>query len=108
MFQAENADPSDPVYPSNLSAALYEIGDYAKCVDAVIRSWNLLKDKADVKPELIIRLSTRLAKSLCHGVCAGTITADNLAKHKEAVMLLQEAATERPASAAVGEEHERV
>ncbi len=87
---------------------MYEIGDYAKCVDAVFRSWNLLKDNADAKPDLIIRLSTRLAKSLCHGVRAGTIPQEALVKHKEDTMLLQEAAAVRPASAAAGEEHGRV
>ena len=87
---------------------MYEIGDYAKCVDAVIRSWNILKDKTDAKPDLILRLSTRLAKSLCHGVRAGTILQETLAKYKEDVMLLQEAAAEHPASAAASEEHGRV
>ncbi|PIL28785.1 hypothetical protein GSI_08829 [Ganoderma sinense ZZ0214-1] len=106
--KAEHADPIDPVYPSNLSAALYEIGDYAKCADAVMRSWNLLKDKTDAKPDLILRLSTRLAKSLCHGVRAGTVSQDSLVKYKEDIMLLQEAAAKRPASAAAGQEHGRV
>ncbi|TBU53623.1 hypothetical protein BD310DRAFT_887493 [Dichomitus squalens] len=106
--KAERADPRDPVYPSNLSAALYETGDYAGCVDAVLRSWDLLKDKDDAKPDLIRRLSMRLARSLCHGVRAGTITQDVLTKHKEDIMLLQEAAAECPTSAATGGEHAHV
>ncbi|KAH9848533.1 hypothetical protein C2E23DRAFT_785783 [Lenzites betulinus] len=62
--QAEKTDPKDAVYPSNLSAALYETGDYAQCISAVVRSWKLLEGQRDSKHDLIVRLSGRLAKSL--------------------------------------------
>ena len=58
-----------------MSAALYEIGDYAGCVQAVRRAWKLLKDKPDSKQDLVARLATRLGKALCHGVTAGSISA---------------------------------
>ncbi|KAI0719795.1 hypothetical protein C8T65DRAFT_603249 [Cerioporus squamosus] len=77
-FKAEKADPSDPVYPSNLSAALFETGDYAACYKAVLRAWRLLKTRADAKQDLIVRLSSRLAKALCHGVRAGTLNAKDI------------------------------
>ncbi|KAI0366567.1 hypothetical protein BV20DRAFT_1002228 [Pilatotrama ljubarskyi] len=63
--KAERFDPNDPVYPSNLSAALYEAGDYRDCVAAVSRAWKLLKEQPDAKPDLSSRLSSRLAKALC-------------------------------------------
>ncbi|KAI0649800.1 hypothetical protein C8Q79DRAFT_923284 [Trametes meyenii] len=63
--KAEKANPSDPVYPSNLSAALYEAGDYAGCISAVLRSWKLLSSQQDPKRGLVVRLSSRLAKALC-------------------------------------------
>ncbi|EIW52006.1 uncharacterized protein TRAVEDRAFT_53988 [Trametes versicolor FP-101664 SS1] len=56
---------SDPIYPSNLSAALYETGDYAGCVSAILRSWKLLNSQRDARRDLVIRLSSRLAKALC-------------------------------------------
>lgn len=64
-IQAEKADTSDPVYPSNLSAALYETGDYAGCVSAILRSWKLLSSQREDKRDLVVRLSNRLAKALC-------------------------------------------
>ncbi|KAF8876824.1 hypothetical protein BD779DRAFT_1695306 [Infundibulicybe gibba] len=73
--QAEAADATDVVYPSNLSAALYETGDYAACVDAIVRAWRLLSlNDAQASEPLVQRLSTRLAKALCHGARCGTVT----------------------------------
>lgn len=80
--QAEQTDPTDPVYPSNLSAALYEIGDYAGCTDAVLRAWRLLEGK-DTKPDLLVRLSNRLAKALSLGVRARAISQTDEAGIKE-------------------------
>ncbi|TFK90199.1 hypothetical protein K466DRAFT_543778 [Polyporus arcularius HHB13444] len=93
--RAEQADPKDHVYPSNLSAALYELGDYKGSVDAVCRSWSLLQDCRDAKADLVLRLSTRLAKALCHGVRAGTITRKIIDAYETAISQLRHAATER-------------
>ncbi|KAI0719798.1 hypothetical protein C8T65DRAFT_802334 [Cerioporus squamosus] len=71
--QAEKADQSNPVYPSNLSAALFEIGDYLGCVDAVVRASRLLKTDPAAKTDLVARLSNRLAKALSYGARSGTI-----------------------------------
>ncbi|KAG6820545.1 hypothetical protein H0H93_015430 [Arthromyces matolae] len=60
---AEKLDPTNPVYPSNLSAALFETGDYLQCAKAILRSWS-----HNPEPTLAIKLSARLAKALCHGV----------------------------------------
>ncbi|KAI0366579.1 hypothetical protein BV20DRAFT_971757 [Pilatotrama ljubarskyi] len=89
--QAEKADPTDPVYPSNLSAALYEIADYAGAVDAVLRAWEKLRGKADAKPDLVPRLSSRLAKALCLGVRARTISRDILLGRKADIWALRDA-----------------
>ncbi|TFK84369.1 hypothetical protein K466DRAFT_527474 [Polyporus arcularius HHB13444] len=89
--KAEQCDPKNYVYPSNLSAALYELGDYTGSIDAVVRSWRLLRDRSDAKVELITRLSTRLAKSLCHGARAGTVTNKLLRRVASDVRQLREA-----------------
>lgn len=67
--EAEKLDLSNPLYPSNLSAALYELGDYRSTLDAILRSAALSLD-----PALSIKLSTRLAKTLSHGVRDGSIS----------------------------------
>lgn len=90
-WQAEHADPTDPVYPSNLSAALYEVGDYAGCAHAILRAWSLLNGKPDAKPDLIVRLSSRLAKALSLGVRAKTITEDVLRTADDSINALREA-----------------
>ncbi|KAF8876829.1 hypothetical protein BD779DRAFT_1677583 [Infundibulicybe gibba] len=73
--QAETADPTDVVYPSNLSAALYEIGDYAASVDAIVRALQILSvNEAQASDPLVQRLSARLAKALCHGARCSVIT----------------------------------
>ncbi|KAJ3551566.1 hypothetical protein NM688_g4626 [Phlebia brevispora] len=66
--KAEHADTKNAVYPSNLSAALYEIGDYHASAEAILRSWKLLDASPDANQSMITRLSTRLAKCLSHGL----------------------------------------
>lgn len=107
-LQAEKADPHDAVYPSNLSAALYEAADYAACSEAVLRSWRLLQSHGDAKSDLIVRLSGRLAKSLCHGVRAKTITSGPLAANRPDIKHIRDAAAKASASALVSEELTRV
>jgi hypothetical protein len=46
IVQAEKFDGTNPVYPSNLSAALFELGDYKGCTDAILRSWSLQPESA--------------------------------------------------------------
>ncbi len=59
------------------------------------RSWSLLQDCRDAKADLVLRLSTRLAKALCHGVRAGTITRKIIDAYETAISQLRHAATER-------------
>ncbi|KAL1948087.1 hypothetical protein VTO73DRAFT_12162 [Trametes versicolor] len=106
--QAEKADPRDAVYPSNLSAALYEAADYAACSEAVLRSWKLLRGREDAKADLTARLSGRLAKSLCHGVRAKTVTLDSLAAHGPDIQQIRDVAVKTTASSSVIEELNRV
>ena len=89
--QAESMDPSDPVYPSNLSAALYEIANYADCVKAILRAWTLLQ--SDPKPGLLVRLSTRLAKALCNGFRGGMISSKWMQEHGSLIGDLEASAT---------------
>lgn len=93
-YQAEEADPEDPVYPSNLSAALYETADYLACAKAVLRSWKLLKDSSTAKQDLISRLSTRLAKCLAHGLLDGSISDDFVEDHVDDISQLRKASLE--------------
>ncbi|KAI0658112.1 hypothetical protein C8Q70DRAFT_201642 [Cubamyces menziesii] len=90
--KAEKANSKDPVYPSNLSAALYEIGDYLACASAILRSWKLLQDQSESapKPDLIIRLSTRLAKALTFAVLSKMATKADLEAYEEGIATLRE------------------
>ncbi|KAJ7886396.1 hypothetical protein B0H14DRAFT_2338211, partial [Mycena olivaceomarginata] len=76
--QAEKLDPTNPVYPSNLSATFFEMGSYTECVYAIQRSFSHLDLVAEENAPLASRLSLRLAKSLCQALAAGTpISLDN-------------------------------
>ncbi|KAI0719797.1 hypothetical protein C8T65DRAFT_826784 [Cerioporus squamosus] len=79
--KAEGVDAKDPIYPSNLSVALFELGDYSGSVEAGLRAWKRLKERSDEKSDLVARLSSRVAKALCYGTRAGTIGNDILAAH---------------------------
>ncbi|KAI0719792.1 hypothetical protein C8T65DRAFT_725210 [Cerioporus squamosus] len=106
--KAEQCDPKGYVYPSNLSAALYELGDYPGSIDAVIRSWRLCRDKPDANVDFITRLSMRLGKALCHGSRAGTVTSEFLRRIAGDIRQIREASTEATAKAAQYEELKRV
>ncbi|SJL14510.1 uncharacterized protein ARMOST_17971 [Armillaria ostoyae] len=62
--QAQESSPEDPIYTSNLSAALYELGDYSNAFNAVC----LAVTKSDPEsPDFLQRLSARMAKCLLYG-----------------------------------------
>ncbi len=88
LYQAEKLDPNSPVYPSNLSSALYELGDYASCMEAILRSWAL-----EPGPELSLRLSTRLAKALSQGVQNGSIQPSVVEQNEPAIKDLERFST---------------
>ncbi|KIJ64313.1 hypothetical protein HYDPIDRAFT_112299 [Hydnomerulius pinastri MD-312] len=85
--KAEKLNNTDPVYPSNLSAALYEIGDYLGCVEAVMRSWSslVLVAQPDRDNGLALKLSNRLAKALSHGIMSRVIE-PSFIKENEAII----------------------
>ena len=66
------------MYPSNLSAALFELGDYKRCTETILRAWKLMQNSETPASGLLVRLSTRLAKALCHGAHARTIQVGDL------------------------------
>ncbi|VDB92191.1 unnamed protein product [Peniophora sp. CBMAI 1063] len=74
--QAEDLKPSDSVFPSNLSAALYEIADYEGCFRAILRSWSALCATKNERSNetLALRLSTRLAKTMTNGLVTGALS----------------------------------
>ncbi len=67
--------PHEPKYPSNLSAVLYEVGQYSEAITAIRLSWQLLraKNEADgripnptVADPFAVKLATRFAKACTH------------------------------------------
>ncbi|KAJ7483291.1 hypothetical protein FB451DRAFT_1234002 [Mycena latifolia] len=89
--KAEELCPTNPVYASNLSAALFEEGDYLSCVTTIDRWCKLHGSKKpsssgentatpgpdssiDQNEALALRLSGRLAKALSHGVRSGSVS----------------------------------
>ncbi|KAJ7663880.1 hypothetical protein DFH06DRAFT_1393704, partial [Mycena polygramma] len=73
--KAEELNPTNPVYSSNLSASLFEEGDYVSCAKAINR-WCHLEEAKTMKnanPNLGLRLSARLAKALSHGARGGFV-----------------------------------
>ncbi|KAI0649827.1 hypothetical protein C8Q79DRAFT_1033643 [Trametes meyenii] len=93
FMEAEKIDPNDPIYPSNLSAALYESGNYVDCIQAILRSWSVLRrGTGNVQPESVIKLSSRLARALCQGICGGTIRRETLQDKQASIKDLRETA----------------
>jgi hypothetical protein len=85
------------VYPSNLSAALYETGDYLGSVQAIFRSWKILSQGSN--PTLALKLSIRMAKALIQGVRGGSVTSDVLKDNAQIIDQLEAVAQQQPASA---------
>ncbi|KAJ7173293.1 hypothetical protein C8R46DRAFT_945999 [Mycena filopes] len=92
--KAEAAAPLEHVYPANLSAALYEMGDYAASLEAISRSWQLSPGS---NATLALRLSTRAAKALAHGVRGGVIKAGFLQHHAQMISQLETVASQQDA-----------
>ncbi|KAF5371689.1 hypothetical protein D9758_003390 [Tetrapyrgos nigripes] len=87
--RAESTAPQDPVYPSNLSAALYELGDYSACFQAICRAVSNASNPKDDHSSLLSRLSLRMAKSLSLGSRNGMINTFTIEKEKTAVERLK-------------------
>lgn len=99
--QASNCDPNNPTYPSNLSAALYELGDYLATVHAIVRAVRIAAPDgqvADTNVQLARKLSVRLIKALLHGSRNGTIPDDVIGRpdHKSAFDLLERTVSDDP------------
>ncbi|ESK89838.1 hypothetical protein Moror_823 [Moniliophthora roreri MCA 2997] len=78
--KAEQIDPLEPFYPSNLSAALFEQARYVDTIKAIARSYSKISEDS-TKDKLIPKLSTRLAKSLSLSGRNGTLTPQVLAEN---------------------------
>ncbi|KAF9653241.1 hypothetical protein BDM02DRAFT_3125707 [Thelephora ganbajun] len=79
---AESKDNNDHTYPSNLSAALYELGDYKGCFEAICRATRL-HFRTDVP--FLLRISVRLAKCLTQGTRDGTISDETIMDEFEVI-----------------------
>ncbi|KAJ7777182.1 hypothetical protein B0H16DRAFT_1360889 [Mycena metata] len=75
---AERLCPTDPTYTSNLSASLFEEGDYVSCAKTIDRWCQLEGSKSLKDTNLGERLSARLAKALNHGARSGSVSPDLL------------------------------
>ncbi|KAJ7750682.1 hypothetical protein DFH07DRAFT_922529 [Mycena maculata] len=100
--KAEEVAPKEHVYPANLSAALYEMGDYAGSMEAIARSWRL----STPNPNLALRLSTRAAKALAHGVRGDSIGAQVLVNYAQVIEQLQTVASQQESVTGEGVEPE--
>ncbi|SJL02420.1 uncharacterized protein ARMOST_05747 [Armillaria ostoyae] len=87
--QAEKAAPDNAIFPSNLSAALYETGDYAGSYRAIMRSAKLLSDLSS--SNLATKLSTRLSKVVSYGLRNGTISPKDYRDYEEVIEQLRQA-----------------
>ncbi|KAK0461719.1 uncharacterized protein EV420DRAFT_1526820 [Desarmillaria tabescens] len=85
--QAEEFESDNPVYPSNLSAALYEMGDYAASCQAILRSAKLLSESPN--PPLAAKLSLRLPKTLTYGFRNSTVLPKDYYYHERSIEQLK-------------------
>ncbi|KAK0441234.1 uncharacterized protein EV420DRAFT_1769052 [Desarmillaria tabescens] len=79
--QAEEINLRDAVFPSNLSAALYELGDYCGSFEAICRA----VQQPDCSSNLHQRLSPRMAKCHIYGTRSGTISSGRIKSEKPGV-----------------------
>ncbi|KAJ7607618.1 hypothetical protein DFH06DRAFT_1111847 [Mycena polygramma] len=93
--KAEQLDPNNPIYPSNLSAALFEMGDYTECTSAILRCCSHLD--FETQASLASRLSIRLAKSLSYAFSAGNAI-QTAASESQITRIEQAAPHDGPAS----------
>ncbi|KAH6888964.1 hypothetical protein BKA70DRAFT_1442577 [Coprinopsis sp. MPI-PUGE-AT-0042] len=66
--KASKSDQEDAKYPSNLSAVLFELGQYGDCAEAIKRAWGRLAKANLLTPEspMALKLATRFAKTVYH------------------------------------------
>lgn len=84
FIQATKLDLDNAVYPSNLSAALYEAGHYEACAEAIFVSW-MRQPTGSVSK----KLSPRLAKSLVFGVHDGSIKPEYIKTREDEINALK-------------------
>lgn len=96
-LQAEKSDPDNHIYPSNLSAALYEVGDYLGCIHAICRAWKKLPTSPEADTVLIQKWSLRLGKALRYGAIP---LGPEVEKVRDVIEALQALAKEGPAAEA--------
>lgn len=100
-FQASNCDTDNPTYPSNLSAAFYELGDYLATVNTILRAFQILAPNgqiADTNTQLAQKLSIRLVKALLHGTRNGKIPVDVIGRpdNQSAFKVLERIVSDEP------------
>lgn len=92
--EAANLDAKSPVYPSNLTAALYELGHYAACCQSILGCWKLVGQAADLG--LAKKLSSRLAKALVLGLQDGSVSCSFVQENRALIQTIRDAAQDDP------------
>ncbi|KAK7020202.1 hypothetical protein VNI00_017815 [Paramarasmius palmivorus] len=100
--QAEQLEPSNAFYPSNLSAALFEEGKYLQSMRAISRARSKITDH-DIKEKLAPKLSIRLAKCLAFGVREGAISFDDMEDEKDLIGDYQQYSSSADSVGTIGE-----
>lgn len=90
--------PSTGIYSSNLSAALFEIGAYARAIAAISRSYHAIQVSSQEESNVLLgELSTRLAQALCDGFHGGHLTSHILQTYADLIKSLKNAPGDRKA-----------
>ncbi|KAK7054699.1 hypothetical protein VNI00_003162 [Paramarasmius palmivorus] len=105
--KAEQINPLDPFYPSNLSAALFEQAKYIDTIRAVARSHTKILDDP-TRDKLLPKLSTRLARSLSLASRSGTLSPEILVEHENLIHELSELQSSAPECERAWKEWRRV
>lgn len=109
LIQAESQSPQDPVFSSNFSAALYELGDYLGCFQAICRAAKTaFQLKETDHSSLLLKLSSRLPKALTQGIWSGTIRSAQIEEEKQVVERLRFEGKAIPETLRLWEQMERV
>ncbi|KAF9526018.1 hypothetical protein CPB83DRAFT_908722 [Crepidotus variabilis] len=75
----------EPSLPVKFERGIVELGDYAGAFHAILRSHALQPD-----PALVLKLSTRLAKTLSYGLLSGKIHATVIEQNLEAIREIED------------------
>ncbi|KAF5325654.1 hypothetical protein D9611_000806 [Ephemerocybe angulata] len=104
--EAVGFDPASVIYPSNLSAAFYELGQYDSCCRSILNAWTLVDGAADAA--IAKKLSLRLAKALVLGLQDGTISQQLVSDNQSIIEAVRVIAQDDPSWGVYRELEEKI